>query len=222
MTKSGAATAATGLQQKALLRGLRSSFSADRQKSRRDALRSSGRPGDTRERCDGIRQELMFEARLFGAMLWAAAGEIKKKRGAWQLPDFSFSVCRRSCRRHRRRRAPQKRCVNGCQNSRPGGVILSPFRALATTTSLLLPCCGARKRNLCAPPGAICKSQALLLFAARRISVSSTARPLTAASRRVLRGMRLRRLMLCGRMSRSAMLLSHVLSRRSSMGRSRR
>ena len=58
---------------------------------------------------------------------------LKKKRGAWQLPVFSFSVCRRLCRRHLRRRAPQKRCVNGCQNSRPGGVILSPFRALATT-----------------------------------------------------------------------------------------
>ena len=66
-----------------------------------------------------------------GPLVWSkavvAVGEIKKKRGAGRLPVFSFSVCRRLCRRHRRRRAPQKRCVNGCQNSRPGGVILPPL-----------------------------------------------------------------------------------------------
>jgi len=88
MTKSGAATAATGLQQKAVLRDLWSSFAADREKSQQDA-------GATRERCDGIRQESMFKVRLLGATPWAAALQIKK-RGAWQLPVFSFSVCRRN------------------------------------------------------------------------------------------------------------------------------
>jgi len=90
MTKSGAATAATGLQQKAVLRGLRSSFSADRQKSRQDALHSSGHAGGPRERCDGIREESMFEVRLLGATPWPAAVEIPKKREAWQLPVFFF------------------------------------------------------------------------------------------------------------------------------------
>ena len=46
----------------------------------------------------------------------------------------------RQRRRQLQRRAPQKRCVNGFQFSRPGGVMLiSPSRALATSISLLLP-----------------------------------------------------------------------------------
>jgi hypothetical protein len=126
MTKSGAATAATGLQQKAVLRDLWSGFAADRRKSQRmQALQG--------ERCDGIRQESMFEVRLFGATPWAAALEIKKNGEPGSSPFFLVPYAAATCRRHLRRRAPQKRCVNGCQNSRPGGVILSPFRALATT-----------------------------------------------------------------------------------------
>jgi hypothetical protein len=85
------------------------------------------------ERCDGIRQESMFEVRLFGATPWAAALEIKKNGEPGSSPFFLVPYAAATCRRHLRRRAPQKRCVNGCQNSRPGGVILSPFRALATT-----------------------------------------------------------------------------------------
>jgi hypothetical protein len=178
---------------------------------------------------------------------WAAAGEIKK-RGAWQLPVFSFSVCRRSCRRHRRRRAPQKRCVNGCQNSRPGGVILSPFPCSSYYNFAFTPLLRSAQEKSLLAQGAICESLICksdlqiidlriidlqirsanhrsanqcraLLLTARRISVSATTRPLTAPSRSVLR---LRRLMLCGRMSRSAMLLSYVLSRRSIMRRRRR
>ena len=159
---------------------------------------------------------------MFGAAPWAAAVEIIKNGEPGSSPFFLFPYAAVTCRRHLRRRAPQKRCVNGCQNSRPGGVILSPFRALATTTSLLLPCCGARKRNLCAPPARIANHRGALLSTAWRISVPATSGPLTTASRTVLRSVRLGRLMLCGRMSRSVMLLSHVLSRRSIMRRSRR
>jgi len=82
MTKSGAATAATGLEQKAVLRDLWSSFAADREKSQQDA-------GATRERCDGIRQESMFKVRLLGATPWAAALQIKKT-GSLAAPRFFF------------------------------------------------------------------------------------------------------------------------------------
>jgi hypothetical protein len=40
-------------------------------------------------RCDDIRQESMFEARLFGATPWAAALEIKKT-GSLAAPRFFF------------------------------------------------------------------------------------------------------------------------------------
>src|SRR5690349_19950823 len=76
----------------------------------------------------------MFEVLLFGATPWAAAFEIKKNGEPGSSPFFLFPYAAVTCRRHLRLLAPQKRCVNGYPNSRPGGVILSPFRALATTT----------------------------------------------------------------------------------------
>ena len=177
--------------------------------------------GGTRERCDGIRQESMFEVRLFGAKQWVAVVEIKK-RGAGRLPVFSFSVCRRSCRRHRRRRAPQKRCVNGCQNSRPGGVILPPLPCTSNYNFAFTPLLrSAQAKSLRAPQRETANHLGALLSTVRRISVPATTRPL-ASSRSVLRSVRLRRLMLCRRMSRSAMLLSHVLSRRLIVRRSGR
>ena len=55
-----------------------------------DALRSSGQAGATTERCDGIRQESMFEVRLFGAQPWAAVIEIKKNGKPGGFPFFLF------------------------------------------------------------------------------------------------------------------------------------
>jgi hypothetical protein len=79
MTKNGAATAATGLQQKAVLQGSRSGFAPDRLKSRQEPA--------LQERCDGIRQESKFAVRLFGAKPWEAVIEIKKK-GSRAAPLF--------------------------------------------------------------------------------------------------------------------------------------
>ena len=72
MTKSGAATAATGLQQKAVLRGLRSRFAADGRKSRQDAGSS------------------MFEVRLFGAKPWWPWVRLKKNGEPGGSPFFLF------------------------------------------------------------------------------------------------------------------------------------
>lgn len=141
------------------------------------------------------------------------AVEIKKNGEPGSSPIFLFPYAAVTCRRHLRRRAPQKRCVNGCQNSRPGGVIHPPLPCTSNYNFAFTPLLRSAQAKSLRAPTAICEFAASLLFTARRISVSATTRPLTAASRRVLRSVRLRRLMLCWRMSRSAMLLSHVLSR---------
>jgi hypothetical protein len=72
---------------------------------------------------------------------------LKRKTGSLAASRFLFVRKPTQCRRHSRRRAPQKRCVNGFQNSRPGGVMFPPFRALATTLLLLLPYNPRCKRN---------------------------------------------------------------------------
>ena len=132
-------------------------------KNPQDALGFLGQGGATKERCDGIRQESMFEVRLFGAKQWVAVVEIKK-RGAGRLPVFSFSVCRRSCRRHRRRRAPQKRCVNGCQNSRPGGVILPPLPCTSNYNFAFTPVLRSAQAKSLRAPSANCKSPRCFTF----------------------------------------------------------
>jgi hypothetical protein len=164
----------------------------------------------------------MFEVRLFGARPWAAAVEIIKNGEPGSSPFFLFPYAAVTCRRHLRRRAPQKRCVNGCQNSRPGGVILSPLPCTSYYNFAFTPLLRSAQVKSLRAPARIANHRGALLSTAWRISVPATTRPLTAASRSVLRGVRLWRLMRCGRMSRSAMLLSHVLSRRSVVRRRRR
>ena len=59
-------------------------------KNPQDALGFLGQGGATKERCDGIRQESMFEVRLFGAKPWVAVVEIKKNGEPGGSPFFLF------------------------------------------------------------------------------------------------------------------------------------
>jgi hypothetical protein len=153
MTKSGAATAATGLQQKAVLLGLRSRFAADRQRAGgMPALQENDVTVFAKNRCS---RSACSHQRLVSK---------KKKRGAGRLPVFSFSVCRRSCRRHRRRRAPQKRCVNGCQNSRPGGVILPPLPCTSNYNFAFTPLPGSAQAKSLRAPSAKLQITSVLYF----------------------------------------------------------
>ena len=111
-----------------------------------------------------VSAKILVRGPLVRSKAVVAVGEIKKKRGAGRLPVFSFSVCRRLCRRHRRRRAPQKRCVNGCQNSRPGGVILPPLPCTSNYNFAFTPVLRSAQAKSLRAPSANCKSPRCFTF----------------------------------------------------------